>query len=78
MEPQAADEGRVCLENSVKQFNPREIVNPLKEQTVSKHPNTIYTPMGKVLVMQEVPSIFQSRSGHTYPIRKILLAVILL
>lgn len=71
LESQAVCEGRGCLANSVKQFFQGEIVNPLKEQTVSSTPtpkcclhlhsnrqNAVYTGG---------PSIFQSRPGHTSP-----------
>lgn len=47
------------LANSVKQFFQGETDNPLKEQTVSKHSSTIYSPTGKMLFIHEAHLLFK-------------------
>lgn len=76
LDSQTAYEGRVCLANSVKFFSGK-IVNPLKEQTVSKRSDTIYIPTGKMLFPHEAHLFFKVDQATSLP-GKILLAVILI
>lgn len=53
------------------------MVNPLKEQAVSKYPNTIYIPTGQMLFTQEAHLFFKVGQATPLP-GKILSAVVLI